>query len=119
MEFTCDIAKDLENAYIAGTASADAVMAIEEHMSSCESCRQRINQRKKDLKKPEKIFGGYRLKTDSGCMEDILIDKSLKKLSKRLKVRKAVGITLTSVMAITSAASILYDVMKKYKGNNN
>ncbi len=109
MNMTCNMTKDLLDLYIEKNLSTDSLTAVEEHLQSCPDCMALFeNKRNQAPKKPQ-------IKFEVNGIDDVIIDKNLKLLSKRLKTRKIINIISGVFMALLTVSACLYGLIKKYE----
>lgn len=97
MEKTCDIIKDLLPLYIDGVCSEDSKRAVEEHLKTCESCREELE--------------GYRgeITAVDGQEEEVI--KRISSRWKRTKIRALLtGILVMTVLVIVLVSALFYSV---------
>ncbi len=77
MKYSCGIIKDLIPLYIDEVCSEDSVKGVEEHVAECEECKALLESMRTPVKTDKKG-------------ENISMEKSLKKVSKKIKIRNIV-----------------------------
>lgn len=95
MEKTCDIIKDLLPLYIDGVCSEDSKRAVEEHLKTCESCREELE--------------GYKGEITAADGQEKEVIKRISSRWKRTKTRALLtGILVMAVLVIIGVSALFY-----------
>lgn len=95
MEKTCDIIKDLLPLYIDGVCSEDSKRAVEEHLKTCESCREELEGYKGEITAVD------------GQEEEVI--KRISSRWKRTKTKALLtGILVMTVLVIVGVSALFY-----------
>ena len=116
MEITCDIAKDLVDICTSGAASGNTQTAVREHLKTCKDCRSFYDSYKKSLEGGSDDDKIKRIEYEtSPYLADEILSESIKKLSKRLRKRRAVSNAIgiaTIVIGIVFAVTECLEAIK-------
>lgn len=122
MEIICEIVRDLEELSTLRTLSPDTRRALSEHYAKCRECAARAKSAASPSYSKAKAGKIYqfpkkspRIKAEFCAPEDVLIEKSMKRLSRRLKIQKTIRTICMAVAAVNLCAAIIGTI----RGINN
>jgi hypothetical protein len=105
MKISCNVVQDLMQPYAEGILSDDSIKLVDEHVSECEGCREKLEEISSINQNLDGIIRSEEKLTGTDYNEDAV---TFKEFRKWINFHRAIAIVVTLVVAVTICFGAVY-----------